>query len=214
MTSKLSLYNGALLECGERALASLSENIEARRLLDRAWDGGAVDYCLGQGQWRFARRTVEIASNVGVTPDFGYQKAFDVPVDFIRTVALCSDEYMNVPLLQYTQEQSYFFADIDPIYLTYVSNDASYGGDYTLWPQDFVDYVQKYLATKIIKKMNQSDEDRKNLFSLMRKALTDAKSSDAMEGPTTFPPPGRWVQSRLGRSSGRRDRGSRSSLTG
>lgn len=214
--NKLSLFNGALLECGERALASLSENIEARRLLDRAWESsdGAINYCLGQGQWRFATRSIELASSVSVTPSFGYQKAFAIPDDHVRTVKLCSDEYMNAPLLQYSTEQSYFFSDLDPIYLSYVSNDAAYGGDYSLWPDDFTRYVELYLATKVAKKLIQSDEDRKTLFALARKALVDAKSSSAMEGPTTFPPPGTWTSARIGRSAGRRDRGSRSSLVG
>lgn len=214
--SKLTLFNGALLECGERALASLSENIEARRLLDRAWEasGGAIDFCLGQGQWTFATRSVEIASSVSVTPGFGYSKAFAIPPDHIRTVKLCSDEYMNTPLLQYQTEQAYFFADVDPIYLSYISNDASYGGDYSLWSDEFARYVELYLATKIAKKLIQSDEERKTLFALAKKALLDAKSSSAMEGPTAFPPTGAWVSARRGRSAGRADRGSRSSLIG
>lgn len=214
--SKLTLYNGALLECGERPLASLAENIEARRLLDRAWESsnGAVNYCLGQGQWKFATRSIELASSVSVTPAFGYQKAFAIPDDYLRAVAVCSDPYMNVPLLQYKQEQSYFFADIDPIYLAYISNDASYGADYSLWPEEFVRYVELYLASKIVKKLTQSNEEEKKLFALAKKALVDAKSSSAMEGPTTFPPPGTWTSARVGRTAGRRDRGSRSSLLG
>ncbi len=216
MTTKLSLFNGALLECKERELASLSEDIAARRLLDRAWaaSGGAVDFCLGQGEWRFATRTVEIASSVSVVPDFGYQYAFDKPTDHVRTIRLCSDEYQKVPLLAYQQEQAYFFADIDPIYLSYVSNDASYGGDYSLWSPEFVRYVELYLASKIAPKLMQSEKERETLFILAKKALLEAKSSNAKEGPTVFPPPGAWISARLGRASGRRDRGNRGSLTG
>ena len=214
--SKLTLFNGALLECKERELASLSEDVAARRLLDRAWaaSGGALDFCLGQGEWRFATRTIELASTTSVTPDFGYQKAFDKPTDHVRTVKLCSDEYQKTPLLGYAQEQSYFFADVDPIYLSYVSNDASYGADYSLWSPEFARYVELYLATKICGKLTMSDEDKKLLYAMMNKALLAAKSSNAMEGPTVFPPPGSWVSSRLGHGAGRRDRGSRSSLIG
>ncbi len=216
MTTKLGLFNAALLECKERELASLSEDIAARRLLDRAWaaSGGCVDYCLGQGEWRFATRTIELASTTSVTPDFGYRLAFDKPSDHVRTVKVCSDEYQQVPLLAYSQEQSYFFADVDPIYLSYVSNDASYGGDYSLWSAEFVRYVELYLATKIMGKLSQSEEEKKTLFAYMGRALLEAKSSNAKEGPTVFPPQGAWVSARLGRGATRRDRGSRSSLIG
>lgn len=212
MATKLSLYNGALLECGERALASLAENRESRRLLDAAWDAGAIDFVLGQGQWTFATRSVEMVATAGVTPGFGYSKAYEKPADHIRTTALCSDEYFSVPLLAYSTEQNYFFADVEPIYLSYVSNDAAYGGDFSLWPAEFVEYVHAYLASKIIKKLNQSNDDFKTLFTLVKKRLLDAKSGSAMEKPTTFPPTGSWVRARLG--GGNRDRGSRSQLIG
>ena len=214
MTTKLLIFNGALRMCGERKLASLRENRQPRHSLDDEWADGAVDYCLGAGQWKFAKRTVEIASSVGVTPAFGYSKAFAIPEDFIRTAALCSDPYLNTPLLAYSQEQSYWFADVDPIYVSYISNDASYGGDLSLWPQEFVMFVQAYLAGKIVTTLTQDKEQRKQSLGLERKYLLEAKSSDAMEGPTTFPPQGAWVSARLGRGAGRRDRGNRGSLIG
>ena len=157
--TKLSLYNGALLECGERAIASLTEDREPRRLLDRAWDAGVVNFCLGQGQWRFATRTVQLAASTTIEPTFGYRKAYEIPDDHIRTTSLCSDEYMNTPLLRYTTEQNYFFTDVEPIFLGYVSNGAGYGGDFSLWPEDFIEYVHAYLASKIIKKLYQSGTD-------------------------------------------------------
>jgi hypothetical protein len=216
VTDKLSLFNGALLECKERELAALSDDVAARRLLDRAWaaSGGAVDFCLGQGEWRFATRSIELASTTSVTPAFGYRLAFEKPTDHVRTNKLCSDPYQQVPLLAYSQEQSYFFADIDPIYLSYVSNDASYGADYSLWSPEFVRYVELYLATKIMGKLTMSDEEKKTLFAYAGRALAEAKSSNAKEGPTVFPPQGAWVSARLGRGATRRDRGSRSSLVG
>ncbi len=198
--------------CGERKLASITENQQGRHLLDDEWADGAVDYCLGQGQWTFAKRTREIASSVSVVPDFGYSKAFDIPTDLIRTTALCSDPYQKVPLLDYTTEQAYWFADVDPLYVSYVSNDASYGGDLSLWPGGFVLFVQAYLASKIVETLTQDAAKWERVFKLARKYQKDAASSDAMEGPTKFPPEGSWVAARRGRSS--RDRGNRSQLIG
>ena len=58
MTDRLSLYNDALLLCGERALTSLSEDREPRRLLDQIWNSGGVNVCLAEGQWFFAMRAL------------------------------------------------------------------------------------------------------------------------------------------------------------
>ena len=213
MTTKLSLYNGALLECGERELAP-SEVNQASRLLDRAWDAGVVDYVLGQGQWKFATRTAELVASTDIEPPFGYSKAYAIPDDHIRTVGLCSDEYLNEPLTAYTTEQGYFFSDVEPIYLSYVSNDALYGGDFARWPADFVEYVHAYLATKIIKKLNQSESDRSALYTLLKMRLIDAQASNAMEGPTKCFPMGSFVRARLGNGRSHTDRGRRNKLIG
>ena len=212
MTAKLAVFNGALRMCGERKLASLSENQQGRHLLDDEWADGAIDYCLGAGQWKFAKRTIELASSTSVTPSFGYSKAFDVPADLIRTTALCSDPYQQVPLLSYSSEGAFWFADVDPIYVTYVSNDAAYGGNLSLWPEEFNLFIQAYLASKIVETITQDENKWAKVYKLAKKYRVEAASSDAMESPTTFPPPGSWVQARRGRSVSHR--GNRSQLIG
>lgn len=212
MTTRLALYNGALLECGERDLASLSENREPRRLLDRVWDNGVVRYCLGRGQWKFAKRTIQMVPSTDIDPAFGYRHAFQQPEDFVRTIGLWSDEYLQAPLLQYQQEGTLWFADFEPLYLSYVSDASTHGGDLSLWSEEFARAVEIYLAARIVKKLTQSAEDEKFMLAKAGAAFREAASGDAMEGPTTFPPPGRWVQARHGGTS--RDRGSRTSLIG
>lgn len=211
-TSRLSLYNGALLEVGERDLASLTENREPRRLLDRAWDNGLVDYCLKQGQWTFAKRTKELAPSTSVSPAFKYRNAFDKPTDFIRTRGMYSDEQMQVGLLHYGQEGNYFLADEAVLYLDYVSNDENYGGNLASWPSDFVRAVEVYLASRIVKKLTQSADDESALFKKAHYLLEKAASADAMEGPPKFPPDGSWVRARRGGAG--RDGGNRGSLVG
>ena len=85
MPSKLTIYNGALAVVGDRKLASLSENREPRFKLDDIWDNEIIDRVLQMGQWNFAKRTVALSASPSVSPSFGYQFAFDKPVDFIRT---------------------------------------------------------------------------------------------------------------------------------
>ena len=156
MATQLSLYNEALRICGERKLASLTENREPRRILDSVWDANAINYCLEQGQWKFAIRTAKLENNASMEPAFGYQYGFDKPTDLIRLTALCSDEYFNVPLTQYSEEAGYWFSDLDEIYIQYVSNDASYGNDFSLYPETYMRYVASYLASEIIDRLTQT----------------------------------------------------------
>ncbi len=196
MTSQLTIYNGALRNCGERKLASLSESVESRRLLDDIWEDGAARYCLEQGQWNFAVRTVQLTYSPSVSnPDFGYRYAFDRPTDLVRLIGISGDEYFSMPLTDYQPEGEYFWCDLDTIYLRYISDDAAYGADMSLWPQTFVKFVQSYLARELGPRLkNFSDMDRINAEFKVK--LADARAKDAMEGPSGKSPPGSWVRSR------------------
>ena len=72
MTDRLSIYNDALLLCGERGLASLTENTEPRRLLDQVWNNEGVIKCLELGQWHFAMRGVQVDYDPDLEPSYGY----------------------------------------------------------------------------------------------------------------------------------------------
>lgn len=208
-TTKLSLYNGALRNLGEGKLASLSEDRGPRRILDDIWDSGAVDACLERGQWNFAMRTVKADYSPSVEPSFGYQRAFDKPVDWIRTTGLCSDEYFNFPLNQYRDEAGFWYADLDTIYVRFVSNHETYGNDLSLWPESFVKCMELYLAVEACEPITQSASKLDKLSRSLEKAFTFARGKDAMDEATSFPPQGRWATSRMGCGSvGRRARGS------
>lgn len=213
-TSQLSLYNDALLLMRERKIASLTENIEARRILDTAWDGGVVQYCLERGQWTFATRTIKLLYSPSVEPTFGYPRAFDKPDDFVRTAAICSDEFFREPLLQYSDEADFWFANIDIIYVKYVSNDDEYGWDMGKWPQSFVEFVVATLANRAVGKITQSKEVVDDVRRKFDGFVKEAKSVDAMAKPTAFPPMGTWTRSRLWGGRSFRDGGNPHDLIG
>ena len=210
--SQLALYNEALRLIGERRLASISENREPRRVLDDVWNDGAVDYCLEQGQWNFAMRAVEITKSATV-PAFGYTNAFDKPNDFIRTAGAAEDEYFNIPLTRMLEEVGFWFADLDPIYIRYISNANSYGNDLTRWPKTFSKYVAAFLASEVVFTLTQSTDKQKYILGILHQRLKDALSKDAMNDPTQFMPQGGWTVSRRG-GDARRDRGPRGNLIG
>lgn len=215
MTTRLLLYNGALLALNERSLdgaTGLTEDRPARRYLDEAWNNGAVDEMLKMGQWTFGTRTVMLTPSTSLEPQFGHPYAFEKPSDHIRTTALCSDEFMNVPLLRYNVENGNWFASITPIFVGYVSNDSAYGGDLSKWPPDFAGYAKLFLAGKILGRLTGNQTKKKDLDGDMAKILLRSKSGDAMERPTVLMPMGSWAAARFGR--GRGDRGRTDRLIG
>jgi hypothetical protein len=218
--TRLELYNNALMLCGERFLASLTEEREPRRLLDQVFNTNGVNYCLEQGQWWFAMRTVMIDVDPSLSPDFGYRNAFTKPTDWLATSAVCSDEYFNTPLTRYADERANWYADITPIYVKYISNDSAFGGDLAQWPATFCDYAAAYFAGRIIGKLTGDKADQRAILfgppgqGLIRETLHIAKSKAAMTQPTQWPAQGSWSRARQGSRSGRYDRGNRGGLIG
>lgn len=211
--NQLSLYNSALLLCGERFLSSLTDNTEGRRLLDHVWSTGGVKACLEQGQWHFAMRTVQIDFDPSVEPTFGYRRAFQKPNDWVNTSAVCSDEFFRTPLTRYVDEAGFWYSDLDTIYVRYVSMGSLYGYDLNKWPESFSRYVEAYFASRIIKKISSNEEEEAELLKMAEHEMKRAKNKAAMAEPTSFPARGAWVSSRL-RYPNRRDGGGNTNLIG
>jgi hypothetical protein len=191
--TKLSLYNGALALLKERPLAPTSENREPRRALDSAWDRGAVRACLEDGQWKFAAKTVMLDASPSLAPDFGFAYGFDKPEDFVKLMGIWSDEMLTQPFRDYREESGFWFGTLETMYVRYVSDDASYGMDMSLWPQSFIELVEADLAAKVAGPLTDTG---KEMLELRKMCLTRALSRDSLSDPSKRPPEGSWVRSR------------------
>ena len=207
MTSRLAIYNDALLICGERALSSLTEDREPRRLLDQVWQNEGVEYCLEEAQWYFAMRTVRVDYDPDVDPGFGVRRGFSKPSDWILTSALCADEYFRAPVTRYFDEAGFWYSDLDTLYVRYVSNDTEYGMDLARWPRTFTEFVAAHFATKVVLKLSNDEDRLKKAVGLREGCLKKAKNKCAMAMPTIFEAQGNWSKARQ-RWQPRRDGGS------
>ena len=213
-TDRLALYNIALAAHGERSLSSLDEEGEARRLLDEVYTRGkgAISFFLEQGYWNFAMRAVKLDSSTSVTPEFGYSFAFQIPDDFIRLNMISADERFGWPMTDYEFEGGgYIYVDVDPLYLRYVSDGEDWGKDFSKWPETFTLWAGHWMATQTPKLNNGNKME--DLRKETNRLLVDARSKDASQEPTRWPPLSSWAQARFGRHY-RRDRGLRSKLIG
>lgn len=196
-TSKLTLYNGALRLLGERRLASLTEDRPARRYLDDAWDDGVIDDCLEQGFWSFATRSVELQADTAWTSTFGYSYRFQHPDDYVHLKAICTDEYYSSTLADYSDEAGFWFADYDVLYIQYISNDSSYGGDYSLWPESFSTFVKAKLADEVKELITGNDGKYERIKKALKDAKLDARNKDVMGKPRKRQQNGTWVSARM-----------------
>jgi hypothetical protein len=198
MTTQLSLYNGALRLLKERHLTSAEvsgNSREAARVLNAVWDDGAVRACLEAAQWKFATRTAMLEASPSVEPDFGLEFGFEKPEDLVRVTGVWADDTMRQPYRTYRYEGGIFFASLEVIFVSYVSEDNAYGNDMSLWPESFKQFVHAWLAAQVAGPLTETGE---KMLGLCEKLKADAGALDAMSDPSKDLPIGYWANARTG----------------
>lgn len=204
MTDQLGLYNLACQLIGTRKLASLTDNVEVRYVLDDIWAGGIRDFCLENGLWNHAIRTVSLTYSPSVTSSFGYRYAFDKPTDLVRIAGIWQDEYMTMPLLSYQDDIAYWWCDLQTIYTRYVSNDITAGYDLSKWPQSFIRYVGHEMAVLALPRVKDSTAETDWLKKQLKNVRLEARSKDAQKESPSFLPETSWNLSRRANNVTRR----------
>ena len=153
---KLGIYNNALQLIGERKLSSISENREPRRLLDSAYDFGAVNYCIEIVKPSFSRKTIKLtSSNPSASHDL--DNVFDLPADWISTVDVYSDSRLDQPISRYINEDRTIACEFDTIFVRYASSDSA--EVFTKWSPSFAHVVSTYLAREISTRLTPEEYD-------------------------------------------------------
>lgn len=168
----------------------------SRRALDGVFDRDGIKTCLQAGLWNFAIRSVQFDYDPSLEPAFGYTRAFQKPDDFVRLASLSSSEYFRPPLMDYQDGGGFWFANVDTIYVRYVSSDAAYGLDFSLWPPNFTRFVEHFFGHAICKRETGSTRDKESVEVDMSRWLKLAKGTDAAEEPVAQLPSGSWASAR------------------
>lgn len=196
--TQLSIYNGALAILKHRPLATITDDTEPRYLLDNEY-AKTKAWMLEQGLWNFALRATKLEPDTGNTPAFGHSYAFEQPTDYVRLNAISSDPYFYQTLEDFIDEAGYWIASVTPLYVSYVSDDNSYGGDLSKWTTLYERAIEFELAYRVAPHLtSMGNESMSELERRKNTALRDARSKDALNQPAKRPPSGRLVQSRGG----------------
>lgn len=206
MADRLQIYQGALRLLGPSELASLTEDRPERHKLDAAWNQ-SVDFMLEQGLWNFAIRTVQMQPDTDVEDLFGYQYAYAKPDDWVRTAALDYEASFREGIREFEDQTGYWYTNVNPIYVQYVSNDPLYGWNVGAWRQSFGKALEAYLAFECGLPISADRGNRNDIYTLFTKRLANAKTKDAVDERVRQKPPGLWTRSRNFGGPGTRGRG-------
>jgi hypothetical protein len=200
MTDKLTLYNLALGHLTERRLASLAEPREPRRVLDDFWPS-VNGYCMERKIWNFALRAIQIDASSSVVPGFGFNFAFTIPSDWIRTLKVADEPSLTTPLNNFKEETGYWFANATPLFISYSSNDPLYGNNLGKWPASYEDYVALRLAHMACKRITGKDDllkGKDGIIDQETKAYKICSANCSMNEAVGFPPTSSWIRARGG----------------
>jgi hypothetical protein len=204
MASKLGIFNKTLRAIGDLRLASLTEDVEARYVLDEAWDG-CMCFVFTEGLWNFATKTEVITADPGQPPIPGYSFTFDKPQYWIRTITISQTSLFDLEA-NYRDENNRIYANFDTLYIRYISKERAVDDQIVNWPSSFADAVAMYLAKECAERLSGSGEKAQVMEQRYRDAIASAKNKDALDQSKMVLRPGNWIRAMRG-SSIPRDRG-------
>lgn len=188
MATLLQIYNNALRFLGEGLLATTSDNVEARYVLDDAY-GRSVDFVFRAAPWRFALKTTVISGATSATLLAGYTHRFTKPADWLRTHAIfvqsASHPGKEFPI-DCREQDVQLYANASSLTLRYVSNALV--GTPANWPEQFANAVSAYLAFEIAERITGLPAKTEQTFALYGRMVAEAARVDAVpEDPWLIP---------------------------
>ena len=146
--TKLSIFNNVMNLLGGRTLTRVTDATEPAAVLNGLWDH-AREYCLEQGQWKFAERYASLTAITPPVVSYGLVKAFAKPTDFVRLNAVATEVTFDNHPDKWLETGTHWYSDTTTsLHIQYVSKDISYGYSLSLWPEIFVELITYYLAFK------------------------------------------------------------------
>ncbi|CAN7294624.1 hypothetical protein [Neorhizobium sp. LjRoot104] len=195
MVDKLQVYKQALIHLQAASIVTLTDDVEARYVLDNAWTG-VVEEAFSAGDWNAFKVSVALEESVTGTAALGWAYVFDYPDDYSRTVAVSNVPDFRSGFREYADEGGYLHSNTNPMFLRYISKANM--TDVATWPTMFWRYVAVKLAFETVGKLTSSDALEAKLDKKLDKALRQAKSVDARNENNKVIGTGSWLRARQG----------------
>jgi len=186
------LYNKVMEILRLKPIISNDDESERKVAVDYALDMKAVDTVFELIPWDYPVVTTELTEDGVYDPSYGYQFRFAVPADWIRTESISANDRFLYPLERYHMEGSYFFADINKIYLRYVSSDHLI--TLSTWPTYIFNLVAAEIARRICHQVGEVDQEY--VERKYQEYKTEAFNTDAQRQPPQLISGGSWTSDR------------------
>lgn len=199
MASQVEIANRALTKIGEARILSLTDDLEAARVVSSLWDI-VRDSELRARNWNFSLTRASLPALV-TTPAWGFYYQYQLPSDCLRVIQVdeffpgpSMSDYRNRSEAQYQIEGGKILTDLAaPLKIRYVARIEDTGS----WDAAFVEVFACKLAVEVCERLTQSNTKRDLAWNEYGEALKAAVRADAIENPPEPLPDDSWMLSRL-----------------
>lgn len=190
--SQTEIVNLALTRLGQDRVISISDDVEAARVMRSLWDF-TRDAVLASYPWKFAIKRTSLPA-LAEAPAYGWARQFTVPEECLRLVQVGDDYVFYTGLLETFQlEGGVIMTDeAAPLRLRYVQRVTNVG----LWPVLFGRVVAMQLAIDACEKLTTSSAKQGVLNEAYALAVAQARKQSAIERPPQRADNSDWLNAR------------------
>lgn len=190
--SQTEIVNLALTRLGQDRVISISDDVEAARVMRSLWDF-TRDAVLASYPWKFAIKRTSLPA-LSTAPAYGWERQFTVPEECLRLVQVGDDYVFYTGLLETFQlEGGVILTDeAAPLRLRYVERVTNVG----LWPVLFGRVVAMQLAIDACEKLTTSNAKQGALNEAYALAVAQARKQSAIERPPQRADNSDWLNAR------------------
>lgn len=199
MASQTAIANRALTKLGASRILSLTDDVEAARVINSMWDI-VREAELRSKNWNFSITRTSLAALLSA-PSWGYDHAYQLPSDCLKVIQV-GEYFPGVSLTdfrssneaEYQIEGQNILSNLDaPLKIRYVADITDTG----LWDSLFVEAFASRLAYESCEAITQSNSKKQSAENDYTKAIREAVRADAIENPPEPLPDDTWMMSRL-----------------
>lgn len=173
--SEVQICNLALGWLGAELITSLGDDNDGAKLCNVNYPS-ARDTLLEMRDWSFAIKR-RILTPLLEPPVHTYSQAFLIPADVIRTL-MVDDTTFADSLLDWTKEGNQILANVEKIYITYISRIT----DTVVFTPTFAQALAQRLAADMAIPLTESRTLQESHWALFEAKFEEASTSDSMQG--------------------------------
>jgi hypothetical protein len=186
MASEVGIANRALQKLGAKRIVSLTEDSKNGRAVNACYEE-LRDAELRAHTWTFATKRAQLAASA-TAPLFGKTNSFPLPSDFLRKLNL--DPAQNVNTDDNQIEGRDIITDATaPLDIRYVFRVEDPNAMDVL----FREALASRIAMELAEELTQSNTKKADASDDYKRAVREARRTNAIERPSQSPPEDEWV---------------------